>query len=241
MKQETQEAVRFSSLCQKNGCLAIIVAAGQSSRMGGVDKLFAPLGDKPVIAHTLLAYQACSAIDGIVVAARADRIPDVQQLCDQYEITQLRAIVAGGATRGESVRAAVEAAGNDGRYFAIADGARPLTTAEDIENTLEGAMRFGAAICAVPVTDTIKTVGEHLRITGTPDRATLWAAQTPQVFPAAAYRQALALPDDYTDDSARMEAFGISVAVVQGHYENIKVTTPIDLVVAEAIWKERRL
>ena len=241
VKLETRQAFCFSSLYQKQTCTALIVAAGHSTRMGGVDKLFATLGDKPVLAHTLLAYQNCAVIDGIVVAAREDAIPDVQKLSDAYGITKLRAIVAGGATRDESVRAAVEAAGTDCRYFAIADGARPLTTAEEIENTLEGAMRWGAAISAVPVTDTIKTVDGQRRITGTPDRSTLWAAQTPQVFPAEAYRQSLSDPDgSYTDDSARMEKMGVSVAVVEGRYDNIKITTPTDLVMAEAIWKERR-
>ena len=222
-------------------CLALIAAAGSSLRMKGLDKLFVTLGDKPVLAHTLLVYQNCAAIGGIVVSAREDRIPDVQRLCEQYGITKLRAIVPGGATRAESVRRAVAQADKDTRYFAIADGDRPLTTTQEIEDTLEAAMRYGGAICALPVRDTIKQTDRQGRILATPERASLWAAQTPQIFSADRYREALAeIGDSFTDDSALMEAAGDTVRVVPGRDENIKITTPTDLLLAEAIWKERQ-
>ena len=230
------------ALFTASGCVALVAAAGSSTRMAGVDKLFVTLGDKPVLAHTLLAYQGCAAIDGIVISAREDRIPDVQRLCDEYEITKLRAIVPGGATRAASVRRAVAQADESARYFAIADGDRPFTTAALIEDTLEAAMRCGGAVCALPVHDTIKQTDAQGRIVATPDRATLWAAQTPQIFPADAYREALVHSGDaFTDDSAMMEAAGVSVRVVPGLEENIKITTPTDLLLAQALWKEREL
>ena len=222
--------------------MALIAAAGNSTRMNGRDKLFLPLGDKPVLAHTLLAYQNCRAIRAIVISARADRVPDVQMLCDRYEITKLRAIVVGGSTRADSVRAAVAELEEGDRYLAVADGDRPLTTVREIEDTLEEAMHFGGAICAVPVRDTIKETDGQGRILATPDRATLWAAQTPQIFAADLYRNALAESDGaFTDDSGMVETAGIPVRVVRGSDENIKITTPTDLLLAEAIWRERQV
>ena len=242
MKTITREEPAALSLFEEASCVALIAAAGRSVRMNGRDKLFLPLGDKPVLAHTLLAYQNCPAIRAIVISVRDDRMPDVQRLCDEYEITKLRAIVVGGQTRADSVRAAVDQLEDGDRFVAVADGDRPLTTAGEIEDTLEEAMRFGAAICAVPVRDTIKQTDGQGRILATPDRATLWAAQTPQIFAVDLYRKALAQGDvGFTDDSGMVETAGIPVRVVRGSEENIKITTPTDLLLAEAIWRERQV
>ena len=242
MKTIVKEEPAALSLFQEASCVALIAAAGRSVRMNGRDKLFLPLGDKPVLAHTLLAYQNCPAVRAIVISARADRVGDVQKLCDQYEIAKLRAIVVGGQTRADSVRAAVDQLEDGDRFLAVADGDRPLTTAREIEDTLEEAMRFGAAICAVPVRDTIKQTDAQGQILATPDRATLWAAQTPQIFAADLYRRALAESGgSFTDDSGMVEAAGIPVRVVRGSDENIKITAPTDLIIAEAIWRERQV
>lgn len=241
MKTIVKEEPAALSLFREASCVALIAAAGSSVRMNGRDKLFLPLGDKPVLAHALLAYQNCPAIRAVVIAARADRVADVQKLCNRYEITKLRAIVVGGQTRADSVRAAVDQLEDGDRYIAVADGDRPLTTASQIEDTLEEAMRFGAAICALPVRDTIKQTDAQGRILATPDRATLWAAQTPQIFAADLYRRALAEQGGtFTDDSGMVEAAGVPVRVVRGSDENVKITTPTDLLLAEAIWRERQ-
>ncbi|MBP5617769.1 MAG: 2-C-methyl-D-erythritol 4-phosphate cytidylyltransferase [Clostridia bacterium] len=245
MQTIAKEKSAALSLFPEASCVALIAAAGSSVRMNRRDKLFLPLGDKPVLAHTLLTYQGCSAIGAILLSVREDRVADVQKLCDEYEITKLRAIVVGGQTRADSVKAAVAQLEDGDRYLAIADGDRPLTTAREIENTLEEAMRYSAAICAVPVHDTIKQTDAQGLILTTPDRATLWAAQTPQIFAADLYRKALkALAEcggNFTDDSGMVEASGIPVRVVRGSDENIKITTPTDLLLAEAIWRERQL
>ncbi len=235
METLTQKEYCFLPAESINGVTAVIVAGGSSTRMKGIDKLFADLAGKPVIAHTLLAYQGCPFIDKIVLAAREDVVPDLQKLCEKYDIFKLGAIVKGGSTRSESVRNAVAAVDKECAYIAIADGARPLTAQADISATLEAAMRFGAAACAVRVTDTVKVADENGFILTTPDRSALWAAQTPQIFRSDIYRGALeAELGDFTDDCALVEASGTRVMLVEGSYTNIKITTPTDLVVAQA-------
>lgn len=235
----TQKEYSFTANNPAASVTAIIVAGGSSARMKGIDKLFAELMGKPVLAHTLLAYQGCPSVSKIVVAARPDAIADVQKLCRQYEISKVTAVVEGGATRAESVKNAVEAVDDDCAYLAIADGARPLTSKHDIEATLEAAVRFGAAACAVKVTDTIKVTDTDNFIKGTPDRSSLWAAQTPQIFRADRYKQALSAHfGEFTDDCAIMEADGVKVKLVEGSYTNIKITTPTDLIIAQAFLTE---
>lgn len=215
---------------------AIIVAGGSSSRMNGLNKLFCEIRGIPVIARTLIAYQSCGSVGSITVAARECDIPDIQKLCARYEITKLTDIVAGGTTRTQSVRNAVKAAGNAYEYLAIADGARPLIKPDTIDKVIDEAMRCGAAACAVRVTDTIKISDGNGFIESTPARDTLWAAQTPQVFRTDLYTAALASDcENYTDDCALMEANGTKVKLVEGDYDNIKITTQTDLAIAEAL------
>lgn len=242
MEVEAKKSYSFCNDISKADTLAIIVAAGYSSRMGGVNKLFCDLLGIPVIARTLLAYQRCDSIDGIVVATREESIPDLQKLCEQFGITKLVEIVKGGATRSESVKNAVDAADARFKYFAIADGARPLTSNDEIEKTLEAAMRFSAAACAVKVSDTIKLCDDSQFILSTPDRSKLWAAQTPQIFNAELYKSALSrFYGEYTDDCAMIEAAGVKVKLVEGSYKNIKITTPTDLIIAKAFLEEENL
>lgn len=217
---------------------AIIVAGGSSQRMKGINKLLCPILDIPVIARTLIAYENCASVGGIYISCREGDIADIQSICDRYGIVKLKAIVKGGDTRAKSVKNAFEAVDPSFSYVAIADGARPLTTPEIIDRVLDEAMRCGAALCAVPVTDTVKMADDTKFIESTPDRSRLWAAQTPQIFDRNIYANALSLGGDYTDDCALVEAAGTKVKIVEGSPTNIKITVPTDIIIAEALIKE---
>ncbi len=219
-------------------CAAIIVAAGSASRMGGIDKTVAPVAGVPLIQRTLRALAQSEYITRIVVVTRQDLIEPVLELCKDEE--KLQAVIPGGASRAESVRCGLEAV--DYPWVAIHDGARPLVTAEVIQAAVEGAWEHRAAAPAVAVKDTIKAAKEGI-VYDTPDRSTLFAVQTPQVFDRLTIYEALCnaleqgLP--LTDDCSAAEAAGLRVVLTQGSDENIKITTPIDLVLAEAILKRR--
>ncbi len=218
---------------------AIIVAGGSSSRMGGQNKLMLEILGIPVIARSLIAYQQCSSIGEIVIAARPCDIPDIEKICDKYGITKLSAIVEGGTTRAKSVANAVDAVDSRFSYIAIADAARPLTTPNLIDRVLEQAMRHKAAACAIPVVDTIKVADNDGFIESTPDRSTLFAAQTPQIFSAELYKKALIQNcDDFTDDCGLIESIGVKVKIVEGDPNNIKITLPCDIAIAEALLTE---
>ncbi len=218
---------------------AVIVAGGSSQRMNGINKLLYPILGIPVIARTLMAYEACPSIGGIYISARECDMADIQSLCDKYCITKLKAITKGGSTRAESVANAVNMIDDGYSFLAIADGARPLITVPLIESVLEEAMRFGAAMCAIPVTDTIKVVNDCGVIVETPDRSRLWAAQTPQIFKRELYMEALKQSDGtHTDDCALVESIGAKIKVVQGSPSNIKITVPSDITIAESLIEE---
>ena len=219
---------------------AVIVAAGNATRMGGPKQLL-PLVGVPVLARSMMAFEACAAIRDIVVVARREETADVQSLADAYHIHKVTAIVPGGEERQHSVMNGLEAVAQDVQYVAIHDGARPLVTTELIESVLAAAKQSGAAAPGVPVTDTIKRVTPQGRIAETVCREDLCAMQTPQIFDYPLYRQALeeAVRSKLvvTDDCQIMEAAGFPVTVVPGDYHNIKITTPEDLVVAQALWE----
>jgi len=223
-------------------CTALVPAAGSSSRMGGIDKLFSVFGHKPVLAHTLLALQETPDITYIVVASQPENFDRIRSLAAQYGISKLYAVVAGGDSRGATVQAALAAAPKDTELVAVHDAARPLATPMLIGFCVRLAARTHAALPCVPVKDTIKTVSGDI-VTGTPERATLQMAQTPQVFQRhlleVAYAKAEHEKLAYTDDASVVEAMGMTVHICRGDYENIKITTPEDLILAEAIWKGR--
>lgn len=216
---------------------AVIVAAGNSTRMGTPKQLL-PLGDRPVIAHTLSVFERTACIDEIVLVAREDDIPALRVIADTYGIHKLTSIVVGGADRQQSVSNGVHACSN-AAVFAIHDGARPLVRPEDIEAVVDAALHDGAAALAVRVKDTIKIADADGFICDTPDRATLWSVQTPQVFERTAYLEALAAAEQrgvtYTDDCQLLEAAGKAVRLVEGSYTNLKITTPEDITVAEGL------
>ena len=206
--------------------------------MRGIDKTVAPIAGVPMILRTVSAIASEPRITEIVIVTREDLIPGIAELCK--EETKVSAVIAGGNSRSESVLHGLERATGD--LVAIHDGARPFVTAEIIDRTVDAAENWGGAAPAIAVKDTIKIAREH-RVCGTPDRATLFAVQTPQVFRRDVIYEALregmekGLP--LTDDCSAAEAAGITVVLTEGSDENIKITTPVDLLFGEAIIQRR--
>ena len=215
----------------------VIVAGGTGSRFGA-DKLMADLGGMPVLARTMLAFERAEAIGAIVTAARVDAVEDVKALGRRYGISKLTAVVPGGDTRSRSCLAGVMAAPPEAELIAIHDGARPLVTEQVITDALWTALRHTAALPAIPVRDTVKVAAEGV-VTATPDRAGLFAAQTPQCFQAdlirAALQDAAKNAPEVTDDCLAVERIGGRIYLSAGSEENIKITTPLDLKIAELI------
>ena len=223
---------------------AVIVAAGGSTRMqsGGVSKTMMTVGGEPVLRRTLRAFDAAPCISEIVIVARACDFDAVREAAQPIRKTVR--LAEGGKERQDSVaNGAALCAGAD--FIAVHDGARPFITPEQITAVCTDAVRYGAATLAVPVKDTIKISTAEGFVGATPDRAALRAIQTPQVFSLPLYRRALALAERqgkrYTDDCQLIEAAGSSVYLTMGDYRNIKITTPEDLLVAEAFAREQDL
>ncbi len=220
-------------------CGAVIVAAGSASRMGGIDKVMASLGGTPMVARTAAAFQNCDAIAEIVIVTRPDLIRPISALCAGMD--KVRAVVAGGSSRQESVWLGLNALSEDIQLAAIHDGARPLVSNLVIDRTVRAANSYGAAAPAVPVKDTIKVVKGGL-VEKTPERATLQAVQTPQVFDFDLLRGALKQAEEekaaVTDDCSAVERLGMKVKIVEGDERNLKVTTPMDLKIAEMLLEE---
>lgn len=221
---------------------AVIVAAGNSTRMGGVNKQFLLIDGVPVLIRTLLAFSQSDMIDEIIVAAREEDIPKMFAMIKEYKVLKVTDIVKGGKTRQESVFNAIRRSSPLSEYFAIHDGARPLVTEEIIEDTVREAFLTGAAATGVRVKDTVKVVNENGFITATPDRNYLWAVHTPQVFERRLYLSAIdnvLNSEMFTDDCKLLEEYGAEVKMVEGSYENIKITTPEDTDIAQAILYRR--
>lgn len=218
-------------------CSAVVVAAGSSVRMG-MDKLMLPLGDIPVIVRAARAFQEAPSVGEIVVVTREDLVIPIGQLCQEFGLSKVVKVVRGGETRTHSVRLGTLEVSRGAELIAIHDGARPLVSVDVIERAIEQAGNTGAAAPAVPVKDTVKVVSGNL-VESTPDRSTLRAVQTPQVFEASLIRAALqkALDDgaELTDDCAAVERLGMKVVLTEGDERNIKLTTPTDLLLAESI------
>lgn len=222
-------------------CAAVIVAAGSATRMQGIDKMLVPLAGVPVVLRSVRALAASDCIDSLVIVTRTECMETLRTLC--AEVSKPVTVVAGGASRPESVLAGLAALPEGTELAAIHDGARPLVTQAVIAEAVEAAERCGAAAPAVPVHDTIKQAENGL-VRATPERKTLFAVQTPQVFDVklletvlrAAMERGIAL----TDDCSAVEAAGKPVVLTQGCEENLKITTPVDLTLAEAILKRRK-
>lgn len=237
--QDVTKAVR--KVLKLKYCGAVIVAAGSASRMGGIDKVMAPLKGEPMICHTVRAFQTCDAIKEIVIVTREDLIVTISNLCKEFP--KVKAVVAGGKSRQESVGLGLNALSDKVKLAAIHDGARPLVSWQLIDLTVRMAHNYGAAAPAVPVKDTVKVVEGGL-VKETPDRSKLRAVQTPQVFDfdllRGALKQAKLDGAELTDDCSAVERINMTVRIVDGEETNIKVTTPMDLKLAEMLMEDRK-
>jgi 2-C-methyl-D-erythritol 4-phosphate cytidylyltransferase len=220
---------------------AIIVAAGSSQRMG-FDKLFATIAGKPLIAHTLEAFERASSVNEIIIVAREDRHDEIRRI-NAGNFKKVRSIIAGGERRQDSVRAGLDRLDAAARYVAVHDAARPLITAEQIERVFEHCQKHSAAALAEPVNDTIKRAGADLVVTDSVDRHQLYVMQTPQVFERGlieeAYRAADTEHVTLTDEASTVERLGREVALILNEDFNFKITYPRDLALAEFILKQR--
>jgi 2-C-methyl-D-erythritol 4-phosphate cytidylyltransferase len=219
---------------------AIIVAAGKSRRMGGIDKVFANIAGKPLLAHVVDVFQKCPSISQVVIVLSEDNLTEGRRLVEEHQWSKVIAVCNGGARRQDSVAEGLENLSGC-QWVVIHDGARPCISVDLIEAGIKEAFQCGAAIAAIPVSDTIKVVSPSSFVEETPPRHSLWAAQTPQVFRfdiiTEAYRKAQVYA---TDDATLVENLNYKVKVYPGSDINIKVTTPDDLLLAEVILESRQ-
>jgi len=229
----------------------ILVAAGSSQRMG-VDKLFAVIAGKPVIAHTMRAFELARAVDGIVVVAREDRHDEIKTIVRDEKFEKVRWIIPGGKHRQDSVRAGLDRVGNETKYIAVHDAARPLVTPAQIDRVFQQCVKHGAAALAGPINDTLKRAdsdpfnsrsGQPLLVSGSVDRQQLYAMQTPQIFERElieeAYRAVYAENISVTDEVSAVERLGRKVVLVLNDDFNFKITYRRDLPVADFVLKQR--
>lgn len=223
----------------RKACGAVIVAAGSASRMGGIDKIMATIDGEPMIKRTVRAFQQSDVIRQIVIVTRQDLIIPVMELCSEFD--KVQAVVAGGKDRPESVRAGLQALDPKMKMVAVHDGARPFVSWQVIDRTVRAAHSYAAAAPGIPVKDTVKVVQSGI-VRSTPERKTLQAIQTPQVFDVdllkGALKKAALEKAAITDDCSAVERLGMSVKIVEGDERNIKVTTPMDLQLAQILAKE---
>ena len=223
-------------------CAAVIVAAGKATRMEGTDKIMTELCGEPLIVHTLRAFQQNDDIQEIILVTRDELLEPLSELCVAKKLSKVKKLCKGGDSRAASVQAGLDQVSKDCDFVAIHDGARPLVTQRVIHDAVRKAAKFNAAAPAIPVKDTIKVVHGGV-VESTPDRSALYAVQTPQVFKLPLYRAALdkaiSEKSEFTDDCSAAEQYGLNVVIVPGSDENLKVTTPTDLILAEAILKRR--
>lgn len=221
---------------------AVIVAAGKSERMGAsVDKAFLSLGQKPVLAYALEAFEACEDIDEVVIVVRKDRIGGARGMAQIFGCSKVVSVVAGAAKRQASVMNGLDALNEDAKIVVVHDGARPCVTPALISETIKVAKRYGSGIAATRTTDTVKYVDRGLKVTKTMDRTKLWTTQTPQTFKVDLLRQAFEVVRKkdltVTDEASAVELISDEVRLVEAVDPNIKITTADDLPVAAALLK----
>ena len=222
-----------------NKVTCIVAAGGSGTRMGAsVNKLFLKIADIPVIVHTLKALQKCKEIDEIIISAKEDEIIKISEMVSGYSLTKVKTIVKGGKTRGESVMSASREVSEDTEIVMIHDGARPLVSDKILKETIKSAEDFGAAACGVKPKCTLKSVDSGF-IKDTIDREKTVEIQTPQVFKKELfdkiYSQSIDVINSATDDCILAEITGTKIAVTEGSYKNIKITTPEDIEIAELL------
>ncbi len=234
---ETTYKLEYRQAAMPTGGIPVIVAAaGSSTRMKGIHKLFAPLCGVPVLARTLMALEESPDISSIIVVAREQDVPAVQRLAEAYMIAKMTDLVSGGATRQESVAKGLARLAPDVQNVLIHDGARPLIEQAVIHRVTEALKEQPAVACGMPPVDTIKQVDDNGKVIATLDRSRLCAVQTPQGVRVAAYKHAIEQAGDvgaFTDDLSVMEAAGHTVCTVEGSRRNLKITTQEDLMLAE--------
>jgi 2-C-methyl-D-erythritol 4-phosphate cytidylyltransferase len=213
--------------------IAIITAAGSGKRMGR-PKQFIEIGGKPMLEWTIAAFENAKVIDEIILVVNKEDVPKGKE----FNFSKLKKVVAGGAERRVSVANGLRELPADAEIVAVHDGARPLITPQIIEKAVAEAKKSGAVVVGVPIRDTVKrATRDEGRVTETIDRSELWAAQTPQVFRKDIILKAYQNNDTVTDDAMLVEKMGVTVTMVMGSYQNIKVTTPEDLEVVEKFLK----
>lgn len=238
---KTQVKLQYD-ICQKKDTAipAIIVAAGNSTRMKGINKQFMHILGVPVIARTLMAFESCDDVSKIIIVTAKDSIPQVQLLCEKYMISKLSDIVAGGANRHESVMNGIKCLDSSDNKVLIHDGARPFIDIGTISEVAAALQNFDAALCVCKINDTVKQLSDDGIVTATVDRSRLYSAQTPQGVDVKKYISAcdsLSNVESLTDDASVMEAAGYSVKAIIGSSKNIKITTPDDIAIAESLVK----
>ena len=221
----------------------IIVAAGASTRMEGINKQLEKLGDTPVFVMSALKYERSERVGEIIIAVPEGEESHYETLARSFGVTKLAAVTAGGETRFKSVKNALARVSENAEYIAIHDGARPLIETEEIERVIADAEKYNAAIAAAPVTDTIKKIVENGFVGETVPREKLYAAQTPQVFKKELYLSCIEKlgksAESVTDDSSILELCGERVKITEIKCANPKITRPDDLVAASAIYDKR--
>ncbi|WP_313758341.1 2-C-methyl-D-erythritol 4-phosphate cytidylyltransferase [Tissierella sp.] len=223
----------------------IIAAAGMSNRMGSkINKQFIAIDGKPILAHTIEKFERCRYIDEIILVAKEEEIEYCRkEIVKRYKFNKVANIIRGGKERQDSIYNGILALSEKTDIVLTHDGARPFVNIENIEDGIKGTTAYGACVIGVPVTDTIKVVGENKTIDNTPQRALLWAAQTPQCFLKhiliKGYERAISNGFIGTDDSSIVERIGYDVKMIMGSYENIKITTPKDIILAESLFKDK--
>ena len=224
-------------------CSAVVLAAGNSQRMGK-DKILMPIGGAPVIAHTLKALQSSDRIDEIVIVTKYESIQEIADICNEHGISKASRVIRGGKTRLESALIGVSNVSEKATLIAIHDGARPFVTEKLIDRVVHAAKTHSAAAPAVTAGDTARLLNSKGAVTATPDRDLVALVQTPQVFLAELIKAALTRAMDkgfrVTDDCSAVEAMGYKVTIVAGEADNIKLTTTRDIYAAEGILAERR-
>lgn len=223
---------------------AIIVAAGKSERMGtGADKAFLNLGSKPVVAWSLLAFERCTDVDQIILVVRKEQLVAAKAVARMFGISKLRAVVAGGARRQDSVMNGMKQVDSDTRIVVVHDGARPCVTSETIAEVIKQARRSNAVVVGRRIWDTVKFVEKGTTVTRTEDRSKLWSVQTPQAFSVSllkrAYDEVAKAGVEVTDDASAVERLGEQVKIFESELPNFKITTVEDLQVAAAIVLKR--
>lgn len=236
----TECEINYSTVTAEEDSLVsvIIVCGGSSSRMNGIDKMFAEVGGMPISSLTVSAFQKCDFVDNIIIVTKDDSVLKMQQMCEKYKFSKVSDIVEGGNCRQRSVANGLDRVADVGIVL-VHDGARPFVSEACILRVIDAAKKYGAATCAVKLKDTVKQITNDGLVVSTPDRESLVSVQTPQGFNTELYKLAVNNAqfdlEKYTDDCSVVEASGHEVYTVEGDYKNIKITTAEDLLYAEVL------